>query len=302
MSYYHRDEQLSKAFITGGHGEIQNSYQYDAFGVQLEATEFLNNRIRYADQQYDDLTEQYYLRARYYNPVLGRFMQEDAYLGDGLNLYAYCRNNPVIYWDPSGYDSKIPSNESIQKVLDHFYKSSTDSEIFSSNNSWNSFRHVVGGQGYNDKQIAAAYNKLIQNSADGHYIRRNNLSLAEIAQISKEKVIGTAGLTYQQAKDSGKLVDIGHVPGYEYWRTRNAAEGLGWTQAQYDDFMTSNMNKHYRYEEHKHNIDHGDEVKTSDVTDLQKEMLEYQKQQEEEGNWIKEDDKNAQSSCKSRKK
>ena len=30
-------------------------------------------------------------------------MQEDAYRGDGLNLYAYCLNNPVIYYDPSCY-------------------------------------------------------------------------------------------------------------------------------------------------------------------------------------------------------
>ena len=30
-------------------------------------------------------------------------MQEDVYQGDGLNLYAYCRNNPVMYYDPSGY-------------------------------------------------------------------------------------------------------------------------------------------------------------------------------------------------------
>ncbi|MCM1161732.1 MAG: hypothetical protein NC412_10955 [Roseburia sp.] len=46
---------------------------------------------------------QYYLRARYYNPVIGRFTQEDTYYGDGLNLYAYCGNNPVGYEDPSGH-------------------------------------------------------------------------------------------------------------------------------------------------------------------------------------------------------
>ena len=61
------------------------------------------HHIRYTGQQYDDLTGQYYLRARYYNPELGRFMQEDVYQGDGLNLYAYCSNNPVIYYDSSGY-------------------------------------------------------------------------------------------------------------------------------------------------------------------------------------------------------
>ena len=105
LYYYHKDEQLSTALVIGGQGEIRNSYQYDAFGMSLGTTEKLNNRIRYTGQQYDDVTGQYYLRARYYNPVAGRFMQEDVYQGDGLNLYAYCGNNPVVYDDPSGYAS-----------------------------------------------------------------------------------------------------------------------------------------------------------------------------------------------------
>ena len=61
------------------------------------------NRLLYGGQQYDPEVGQYYLRARYYNPVVGRFTQEDPYRGDGLNLYAYCANNPVTYSDPSGY-------------------------------------------------------------------------------------------------------------------------------------------------------------------------------------------------------
>ena len=119
LSYCHRDEQLSMALITGGEGEVQNSYQYDAFGVQLEEEEQFYNCIRYTGQQYDGLTEQYYLRARYYNPVLGRFMQEDVYQGDGLNLYAYCGNNPVTYFDPSGYSSY---EDAIERVSNMSYE------------------------------------------------------------------------------------------------------------------------------------------------------------------------------------
>ena len=129
LSYYHRDEQLSTVFVTDGQGEIRNSYQYDAFGIPLETTEQLNNRIRYTGQQYDDVTGQYYLRARYYNPVAGRFMQEDVYQGDGLNLYAYCGNNPVVYYDPSGYERKAcPPQGKISESVDGSGSNTTATE------------------------------------------------------------------------------------------------------------------------------------------------------------------------------
>ena len=125
LYYYHKDEQLSTALVTDGHRNVQNSYQYDAFGMPLGITEQLNNRIRYTGQQYDDVTGQYYLRARYYNPVAGRFMQEDVYQGDGLNLYAYCGNNPVVYDDPSGYARKAcPPKGKISESVDESGSSS----------------------------------------------------------------------------------------------------------------------------------------------------------------------------------
>ena len=81
-------------------GTMVNSYQYDAFGNTVEAVENVKNRFRYAGEQFDQVTGQYYLRARFYNPVVGRFTQEDTYRGDGLNLYAYVKNNPIKYSDP----------------------------------------------------------------------------------------------------------------------------------------------------------------------------------------------------------
>ncbi len=127
--YYHPDEQLSTALITDETGTIKNQYRYDAFGVGLEASEELPNRIRYTGQQYDEVTEQYYLRARYYNPILGRFLQEDVYQGDGLNLYAYCRNNPVVYWDPSGYKEVSNASSEVMDIMQRTTRNTTYGKV-----------------------------------------------------------------------------------------------------------------------------------------------------------------------------
>ena len=103
--YYLNNAHGDVTALLDGRGEIVNRYKYDAFGNTVEAVEKVHNRFRYAGEQFDPVTGQYYLRARFYNPVIGRFTQEDTYRGDGLNLYAYVQNNPIKYIDPSGYNS-----------------------------------------------------------------------------------------------------------------------------------------------------------------------------------------------------
>ena len=146
---------------------------------------------------------------------------------------------------------------------------------------------------------------MLRTNANGYYIHRNNLSRSEKDQIDSKKVEGISEYNYDEARAAGYNIDIGHKKDYEFWRIRNAAESLGWTQAQYDDFRASDMDKHYQFEEHNHNIGHSGEETSSDVTSLQEEMLKYQKEQEENGNWKKEDgqnEQNLQGSCKGSKK
>ena len=103
-TYYHyaSDEMGSITHVTA-ETDVLNFYEYDAWGNTVLCEEQVANRFRFNGQQYDPVSRQYYLRARFYNPVIARFTQEDTYRGDGLNLYAYCKNNPVYYVDPSGH-------------------------------------------------------------------------------------------------------------------------------------------------------------------------------------------------------
>ena len=127
-TYYHyaSDEMGSTTHIVDESGNVQNRYAYDAWGKIEVKEEAVPNRFTYYGQQIDPITQQYYLRARFYNPVIGRFTQEDTYRGDGLNLYAYCANNPVYYVDPSGLATSISSDD-----LNALLNRGSQEEIFS---------------------------------------------------------------------------------------------------------------------------------------------------------------------------
>lgn len=104
-TYYHyvSDEQGSVTHILSEEAVILNRYAYDAFGNIISKHESVQNRFCYNGEMLDHVTQQYYLRARFYNPVIGRFTQEDTYYGDGMNLYNYCKSNSIGYIDPSGH-------------------------------------------------------------------------------------------------------------------------------------------------------------------------------------------------------
>ncbi len=55
--------------------------EYDAWGNIVSQRETVQNRFQFNGQQLDPITRQYYLRARFYNPVIGRVTQEDTYRG-----------------------------------------------------------------------------------------------------------------------------------------------------------------------------------------------------------------------------
>ena len=114
--FYVRNLHGDVVAIYNANGVKQAEYAYDAYG-NCKITNKTNanlanyNPIRYRGYYYDRETGLYYLNARYYNPEWRRFLSHDlsAYLDpesvNGLNLYAYCMNNPVMYVDPSGHSA-----------------------------------------------------------------------------------------------------------------------------------------------------------------------------------------------------
>lgn len=94
-------------------GTLVVEYKYDAWGRLLSTTGSLadtlgkRNPFRYRGYVYDEETELYYLRSRYYRPEWGRFVNSDTYIttGSGItngNTYTYCNNTPIPLIDPNG--------------------------------------------------------------------------------------------------------------------------------------------------------------------------------------------------------
>jgi len=101
-SYYHFDGLGSVMALSDNSGGIVEKYSYNIFG-EPNRTSSINNPYFFTGRQYDSETGNYYYRARYYKPSIGRFLQPDPieYV-DGMNLYTYVKNNPTNLIDPFG--------------------------------------------------------------------------------------------------------------------------------------------------------------------------------------------------------
>ena len=111
--YYIVNLQGDVMGIVDSTGTLVVYYTYDAWGNPLSITGTLAdslgtlNPLRYRGYVYDVETDYYYLQSRYYDPEIGRFINSDAFVatGQGLlgnNMFAYCGNNPVSRYDPTG--------------------------------------------------------------------------------------------------------------------------------------------------------------------------------------------------------
>ena len=112
--YYHYDGLGSTRALTNSTGVLQNRYSYTAFGITNssltsepippgESSNF-TQPYRFTGERYDDLTGLYHLRARQYDPTIGRFTTFDPAedMNNKLHKYNYCHNDPTNCLDLTG--------------------------------------------------------------------------------------------------------------------------------------------------------------------------------------------------------
>ncbi len=107
-SYYHADGLGSVTSLSNAAGALTQTYALDSFGNQTASTGSLTNSFRYTGRELDTETNLYYMRARYFDAVTGRFLSEDPIrFSGGLEFYAYALNSPNNFADPTGLKTQV---------------------------------------------------------------------------------------------------------------------------------------------------------------------------------------------------
>ena len=143
--YYVTDPHGNVVQLTDESGIVVKIYEYDSFGNELKLDVKDDNPFRYCGEYYDKETEEIYLRARYYQPVMGRFLTRDTYTGEkdepeSLHLYTYCGNDGVNAWDPSGH---FTVKEAVKREIKGMTKYKPDTVLSVSNYNKRQLKAIV---------------------------------------------------------------------------------------------------------------------------------------------------------------
>ena len=126
-TFYHADGNRNITALMDGSQYMVARYLYDPFGRQIGkwGTMADANTYRFASKEYDLRAGLYYFGRRYYDPLLQRFVNRDPIgVQGGLNLYAYCGNNPISFYDPLGlcwWTDLLNSLENGVNDVENFY-------------------------------------------------------------------------------------------------------------------------------------------------------------------------------------
>jgi len=102
-SYYEQDGLDSVTSLSSSTATLAQTYTYDSFGNTIGSSGSLTNFFRLAGREFDTETGLYFLRARYLDPSIGRFISEDPIgFKGGIDFYSYVKNRPLLLRDPDG--------------------------------------------------------------------------------------------------------------------------------------------------------------------------------------------------------
>jgi RHS repeat-associated protein len=121
--FYQNDHLGTPQKLIGTNGLVVWAGVYDSFGNCQVEVEGITNNLRFPGQYYDAKTGLHYNWLRYYDPGTGRYLSTDPF-GDGLNLYAYCFNNPYYWIDPLGLCSvstNTTTTINVEIIASHIY-------------------------------------------------------------------------------------------------------------------------------------------------------------------------------------
>lgn len=208
IHYYFHNAHGDVTALTDGSGNVSTLYDYNAYGEVNVRGENIENPFKYFSQYYDEETGSYYLRARYYDPSMMRFTNEDTYQGKGedplsLNRYLYCTGNPVGYVDESGNVAIVPllvylGKTGVETIPDVLIDLFLDGGNFSAAKSfWGNFALNVipiAGEFQTVKklgELATKYgDEIVQGLKNIDYITKNLDAIIEF--VKKEDALGLA--------------------------------------------------------------------------------------------------------------
>ena len=127
--FYVRNVQGDIIALVDADGKVVVKYTYDSWGKvvavtgELADTVGVQNPFRYKGYYYDNETGMYYLKSRYYDAEIKRFICADGYFSTGVgkhdcNMFLYCNNNPIMNVDVNGYSFISFVKKSISFVKD----------------------------------------------------------------------------------------------------------------------------------------------------------------------------------------
>jgi len=212
--YYHYDRRGNTVALTDDTGNVTDQYSYDPdpFGCSIEKQGVTENPFTFVGRYgvMDEGDNIFYMRARFYNAKVGRFLNEDpiGFGGGGLNLYAYVGGNPMVGIDPGGLE-EINLDELVETLAKEVGKELTKA------GNWKVV-HVSGYFNKNGKWVSAysrrAPNTVKHGAGAIQYLLDPSLTFVEVVaddKLAESKKMGRMSISIIPGANSvGEIIDV----------------------------------------------------------------------------------------------